>query len=96
VSSKRLTRGKTPSIWPSGARARDFEILVLRLLPSPVPYSRSREAVNCRPLSTAFMPAGETQGRDEIHVFGSARLLSGTDSLPDFDSDAGRGNWQIS
>jgi hypothetical protein len=71
VFSRRLTGGKTPSILPSGACAQGFEILMPRLLPSPVPYSRSMEAVNCKPLNTVFVRRGETTGWGEIHAFGS-------------------------
>jgi hypothetical protein len=75
VLSRRLTRG--------------FEILVPRLLPSPVPYSRSREAVNCKPLDAAFMRIVETKGWDEIHALGSTRPPSATDSFSDLDPHVG-------
>jgi len=53
--------GQTPSILPFGPSGRTSEIVVLKLLPSPVPYSRSSEAVNCPgmepDLQTARKPA---------------------------------------
>jgi hypothetical protein len=75
VFSRRLTGGKTPSILPSGECAQGFEILMPRLLPCPVPYSRSMEAVNCKPLNTVFVRRGETTRGTKFMPLGASFAL---------------------